>query len=230
IGAWGVIGCGAVAIAVAVSFRAWMKMDITRKNKIIPAILMSILTIVLYTYSFLKIPQKSAFVLPMAPFIIIIFSILLSRKMMWAFASAMVFSCFFLGINLDDPLRGSKATPLAFRTQIGNTPVTVDMLSGMVVADDTKRKQKIGYAQSVVKTLQTVNTKTLIIAGWWQNELNYFSLENKNPLVTYTYYSDEKELSEFKNKGYQIFFLPEQDFYNDLRFKGAFTNVLAKPF
>ncbi|MBL0339746.1 MAG: hypothetical protein IPP71_01815 [Bacteroidetes bacterium] len=150
--------------------------------------------------------------------------------MMWAFALAMVFSCFLLGINLDDPLPGSKASSLAFRTTIGNTAVAIDPLTGMVTADLTKRAQKIKYAKDVVKKLAAINTKTVIIAGWWQNELNYFSLKNKNPLVTYVYYSDEKERMEFKNNGSQIYFLPEQDFYNDLRFKGAFTNTVAEPF
>lgn len=185
IGAWGVIGCIAVAVAgavaVAVSFFSWRKMEVVGINKKIPIIIMSILTIVLYTYSFLKIPQKSAFVLPMVPFIIIIFSIFLSRKMMWAFATAMLFSCFFLGINLDDPLRGSKTSGLAFLTTIGNTTVSIDPLAGMVIADLTKREQKIKYAKDVVQKLAAVSTKTVIIAGWWQNELNYFSWKNKNP-------------------------------------------------
>ncbi|MBL0339745.1 MAG: hypothetical protein IPP71_01810 [Bacteroidetes bacterium] len=54
IGAWGVIGCVAVAVAVAVSFFSWRKMEVVGKNKKIPLIIMSTLTIVLYTYSFSK--------------------------------------------------------------------------------------------------------------------------------------------------------------------------------
>ncbi len=230
VGAWGVIGLVAVAVAAAGSFFAYIKLTVNEKKKALPIFLSSALTILLYTYSFLKIPQKSAFVLPMVPFIIIILSILLSRKVMWSFAGAMIVSSFFLGINLDNPLRGSKNSALAVRTTIGETPVSIDLLSGPVIADDTKRKQKIDYAKSVVKNLESTKEKTVIIAGWWQNELNYFALENPNPNVTYLYYADETQLRDSILTGNRIYYLPEQDFYNDLRFKGDFTKTVSQTF
>lgn len=230
VGAWGLPGMVAVTGAVAVSFLSWKKMKDEHREKYMPILIMCALAMLLYTYSFLKIPQKSAFVLPMIPFIIIFLAIFLSRKMMLAFAGAMIISCFFVGINLDDPLRGSKASPLALRTKIGNTPVSVDLLSGMVIADDTKRKQKINYAKSIVKKLESTKTKTVIIAGWWQNELNYFALKNPNTNVSHLYYADENQLRDSILTGNKIYYLPEQDFYNDLRFQKKFTNEIAEAF
>jgi len=230
VGAWGVIGFASVALASVASLLKWKQMTISDRHKYFPIIILCGVAITLYTYSFLKIPQKSAFVLPMVPFIIICFSIFLSRKLIWTFALAMIVSSFFIGINLDNPLRGSKASALAIRTTIRNTPVSIDMLSGIVVADDTKRKQKIEYAESVVKKLEATNEKTLIIAGWWENELKYFSLAAKNPMVKFVYYAEQKTLRAYFDKGFKIYYLPEQDFYNDLRFKGEFTNAIAEPF
>lgn len=230
VGAWGLPGMAAVALAVAVSFLNWKKMKHEQREKYMPILIMCGMSILLYTYSFLKIPQKSAFVLPMIPFIFIIFSIFLSRKMMMAFAGAMIISSFFVGINLDDPLRGSKASPLAFRTKIGTTPVSVDLLSGMVIADDTKRNQKIKYAKNITKKLGSTKEKTVIIAGWWQNELNYFALKNPNTNVSYLYYVDENQLRDSILTGNKIYYLPEQDFYNDLRFQKKFTNEIAEAF
>lgn len=233
LGAWGVVGVAAV-LAAAVAVGSGSKKRRVRDQSFVgptsfkAIVWMCVLTILLYTYSFLKIPQKSAFVLPMVPFIILLFALLLGKKQITRFALAMIISSFFAGINLDNPLRGSSTSSLAYPFSIGNTPVSFDLLSGPVLADYSKRKQKIEYAKTLVESFASIKERTLIIAGWWENEINYFSLANKNPLVTYVYYIDEKELIDFQNQHYKIYYLPEQDYYNDLRFQGEFTKRFAK--
>ena len=195
-----------------------------------PVVLVCLSTIALYSYSFLRIPQKTAFVLPMAPFIIILVALLFTKKELVAFASALLISCFFFGINLDDPLRGSEASKLSIGTNIGNVPVAIDAISGLVTADYSKRIQKMKYASGVVDQLYTTKEKTVIIAGWWQNELNYFALQKPNPLVTYLYYANSQQLKDSIATGNKIYFLPEQNYFNDLRFDDGFTDELAEPF
>jgi len=229
VGAWGVLGITAVAAAVAVFVFRWIKISAEFKKSILPAVLLCVLTIGLYSYSYLKIPQKTAFVLPMVPFIILLFALVLSEKQMKYFALSLIVSCFFLGINLDDPLRGSKATPLSIRTEIGNAPVAIDALSGLVLADNSKRIQKMNYASGLVDQLHHSTEKTVIIAGWWQNELNYFAIKNPNPLVSYLYYADQSQLKDSIASGNKIYFLPEQNYFNDLRFNNEFTDELADP-
>jgi ribosomal protein L7Ae-like RNA K-turn-binding protein len=140
-----------------------------------------------------------------------------------------IFSCFFFGVNLNDKLRGSTISKLAFTTNIGDSPVAFDPLIGMVTADNFKRKQQISYVNEVVDSMVHATHKTVLIAGWWQNEIKYFSLEKQNPNVSYLYFADEKELSDSIAKGNTILFLPEQDIYNDMRYKKTFTNKIAQP-
>lgn len=194
-------------------------------------LILSVAVIILYTWSFLKIPQKSAFVIPVIPFIALTFAILLTGKQMRFIAGCMVLSCFVLGINLDDPIRGSKTSSAAFRTVIGNTPVAIDPLSGMVTADNTKRRQKMNYAREVAERLSAVSEKTVVIAGWWQNEINYFLLNRKPQNLELVYYVDEKTLTGYHNSGYVIYYLPEQDYWNDVRFDAVgFTGRHAVEF
>jgi hypothetical protein len=230
VGAWGLFGTAAVAVAAAVFVYRWLKLSSAAKKNLMPIVLVCISTIALYSYSFLRIPQKTAFVLPMAPFIIILVALLFTKKEIVAFASALLISCFFFGINLDDPLRGSEASKLSIRTSIGNVPVAIDALSGLVTADYSKRIQKMKYASGVVDQLASTKEKTVIIAGWWQNELNYFALKKPNPLVTYLYYANKSQLEDSIASGNKIYFLPEQNYFNDLRFDDGFTNELAEPF
>jgi hypothetical protein len=230
VGAWGLIGFAGIAVGMMLVFINCFKISWQKQKKKLPLILLCIISIALYTYSFLKIPQKTAFVLPMVPFVILLFALLLRRRQFYTVTASLVISCFFLGVNLDDPIRGSQSSALSYRTSISESPVAFDLLSGIVIADHSKRKQKMDYAASITNRLARENQKTTIIAGWWQNELRFYSLEKSNPLVSYLYYADENELRDSLKSGNKIYYLPEQDFYNDLRFRGNFTNKLAVPF
>jgi hypothetical protein len=227
VGAWGLIGMAALVAAMAIMFSRAGKYVRTQGHRAV--VFLCITSIVLYTYSFIKVPQKTAFVIPLIPFIVMLAAMVMSHRQMIFFAAVMVFSSFFMGINLNDPIRGSNGSIMAQKFQIGETPVVLDPLQGVVLADYAKRKVKMEYAQSVVEKLSSVKEKTVIIAGWWQNELNYYSLGRKNPLVSYLYYADEPVLRDSIAAGCRIFYLPEQDTWNDIRWKKTFTGSIAGP-
>lgn len=230
VGAWGIIGMAAIGICVFICSRRWFKHTSEEKKNFIPVVLLCFVTIIIYTYSFLRIPQKTAFVLPMIPFIILLFALLLHKREQIYLAVAMLLSCFFIGVNLDNPLRGSTPTKFAYHTTIAYTPVAIDFLSGPVMANHTKRIQKMNYAKYINNKVANVNEKTVIISGFWQNELKYFALKKNNPAVSYLYYADEKEIIDSIASGNKIFYLPEQDYYNDLRHSKPFTNNLSSEF
>lgn len=229
IGAWGIPGMVALITGVWFSLRKLQQTNstnLTHKYLLVAAVI----TILLYSYSFIKIPQKSAFVIPMVPYIILIFVILCKENHLKWITMLMILSCFFAGIQLDDKLRGSTPTFASMPMQIGNTNVTFDLLQGPVTADDSKRKNKIAYAKQIATALSEIKNPTVLIAGWWQNEVNYFRISSPNPQTEVVYYIDEATIKDYQDKGYQLFFLPEQDFYNDLRFKGNFTLDKVLPF
>ena len=55
-------------------------------------------------------------------------------------------------------------------------------------------------------------------------------MKKPNNLVNYVYYIDEQEIINAKKDGYTIYHLPEQDYYNDLRFRMNLTNTHSKLF
>ena len=229
IGAWGIPGMVALVTGVWFSLR---KLQQTPSANLAHKYLLAAasITILLYTYSFAKIPQKSAFVIPMVPYIILIFVILLKEKQLKWITMLMILSCFFAGIQLDDKLRGSTPTFASYPLQIGNTNVTFDLLQGPVTADDSKRKNKIVYAKKIATELSEIKKPTVLIAGWWQNEVNYFRIASPNSNTEVVYYIDEATINNYQQQGYQLFYLPEQAYYNDLRFQGNFTQGKVLPF
>jgi len=229
-GAWGIIGVIAVSFGIFQSLKNLVVMSPETRTALKPILILCFSSIILFTISFIGVPQKSAFVIPLVPFLIIFFMITLHRRQIVFVTLMMLFSGFLLGINLDNPIRGSKVTSLAFKMKMGDAAISIDLINGPLLADMQKRMQKIEFARKIADQLSSVKNKTLVIAGWWQNEINYFLIGRNNPYVKLIYYEDYHFLKSHLEEGYRIYFLPEQNYFNDLRFRGKFTDELSQPF
>lgn len=103
---WGTIGVGAVLVSsVYVIIRQ-------RNIHLIPLhrnlFVTAIIAILLYLIAFVKLPLKAAFMVPLVPFVIVVFAVLLSHRQFKVFALSMIAACFLFGINLADPYRAEK--------------------------------------------------------------------------------------------------------------------------
>jgi hypothetical protein len=75
--------------------------------------------------------------------------------------------------------------------------------------------------------LRMINKKTMIISGFWMNDL-LAKTDSLPSNILLVYYKDENYLSTKLGEGYEIYYLPEQDYFNDLCFKKTFTKKFAK--
>lgn len=230
---WGLPGC-----LVLFSFVYFI---LTRRRIISPAFLEGkdiskvllitcSISVILFTVSFMKVPLKSAFMIPVIPFVWVIAALLIEVRIYRPLVIIVILSCFIFGINLSDPLRGSKESNYTLHTVISGQTIAFDPLSGPFVADITKREQRTTFANSVLKNASAIHEKTFIIAGWWLADLLVLQRGKENKEILFRYYTDEPELKWYKEKGYKIYYLPEQEMYNDLRFKKTFTLKYASAF
>jgi hypothetical protein len=190
----------------------------------------SIISISLFLIAFLRIPQKSAFIIPLLPWLYLLFWKYLSEKLLKLFVAVLVLSCFLFGINLNNSVRGNKPSAIAVNFNAGNNAVSLDVLNGPVLAEKQKRINKMLFAKNVADTLLKLPGNTLLIAGWHQNEIVYFAGADESESWKIVYYVDEDVLKAYSKNNYKIYFLPEQDFYNDLRFQKHFTGKYAVAF
>ncbi|HEX8516124.1 MAG TPA: hypothetical protein VF868_07985 [Bacteroidia bacterium] len=189
------------------------------------------LLIALYVISYFRLPQKSGYMLPVIPFAIILFGYYLSSKQFRIFSIAMILSSFFSSINLTDKLRGAEHSALALKHTISGQEIFFDVLSGPVFSDYSKRKLKMKYTDEVIQKIKGTSAKTLIISGWWYNEVVVTMLGAPTPKnVVLVPYINEEEMKRYVTDGYSITYLPEQDKYNDLMHKINSTDQLAQPF
>lgn len=222
-----------------------------KKENLIPAALQknlfyaSVAVILLCFISYLRLPQKSAYLIPLVPFVILLFGYYLSGRAFKIFCTLLTLSSFLFSMNLTDPIRGSGHSPAGIKFTTAGQEVFIDPLTGPVFSDYTKRLNKLAYTKQVREKLQNEKRKIVLIAGWWHNQLSvelWKKGEERNTLspnghlnfilpgLVLAYYIDQPAMEKFISEGYELFYLPEQDLYNDQYSGMAFTASVARPY
>jgi hypothetical protein len=231
IAVWGIVGCLTIVYyltKIIIRRRKADEIDFENKNIGKTLLIICAISILLYLVAFLKVPLKAAFIIPICPFLILGFALLLDGKEIRNLTVSFIFSCFFLGINLADENRGSTMSSFAIRTTVGENAIAIDPMQGIVLADQSKRKQQIKFAKKIIKRTSIFKKKTILIAGWWNATVQVLQKNNPNDSVNIRHYIDEPELKWLKGKGYDIYYVEDQGAYNDLRFQKNFTDLYAK--
>ena len=194
-------------------------------------IIASFILIVLYCISYFRLPQKSGYMIPVIPFVILLFGYFLNGRNFSLLCWSLCSSSFFCSINLTDAYRGSDYSPYAQIFHVSGQELFFDPVTGPVFSDYSKRKQKMAFTDLVIRKSAEGSKKKVIIAGWWYNELMVTTLgDTGNRSTVYEFYIDESRLSYYKEKQYDIFYLPEQNKYNDLMHNMDITDKYAKAF
>lgn len=231
IGVFGLLGTFAIAAAAVAALLGKKAGSLFEKAPAKTLTAAALITIVLYAIAYLRIPEKSAFIIPMVPFIILLGGRYLSKKMFRIFCLLLIASPFVLSINLTDPLRGAGHSQLAFTTAIAGQEIFLDPIAGPVFSDLSKRRNKMRFTDKVLAQTDTLNGKNLLIAGWWYNELLVKSIGRTNPRgFELVFYAPPSLLEERKQQGFRIYYLPEQERVNDQKFGFSGTASLASPF
>lgn len=190
-----------------------------------------LLVIVLHIVSYLRLPQKSGYMVPAIPFFIMLLGLIISEKQFRMATIGMIISPFLFSINLTDPLRGSASSSLAMTFKVSGQEIFLDPLSGPIFSERSKRINKMKYCDEVVKIANKMDYRYMIISGWWYNELQVQQLhQNEHFDRHYRFYEKCSFLDSAKAYDSEIYYLPEQDLYNDEMFGQSCTDSLGKPF
>lgn len=231
VGVFGVIGVVAIiffAIKMIVQRQSSISFEKWKKRRL-PAVCISVL--IIYLISYLRLPQKPAYFIPVIPFLILMFGYFLSARDFKIFCVLLTMSSFLFSMNLTDSIRGSSYSPCSVKFKMAEQEIFIDPLTGPVFSDYTKRLNKIYFTEEVFQKTKIEKKKIALICGWWYNELqvrNWNSEPNSN--VTPLFYMDKTEIEKYISAGYKIYYLPEQNFYNDQFSQMTYTDSVAKPY
>ena len=219
LGVFGVLGISALLIF------SLMSKKLNLKNN-----LHIILSIVICVLAYLRLPQKSAYLIPMLPFVMMLFSEMLSETKYMLFCVMMMLSGWCLGIALVDSERGSLHAS-EHSMEVQGQHIALSTFRGNILLDKDKRITKEKYLVDVLSSCDTLQQKTAIISGWWYNMLLVKAYEKPvNTNAHFVFYCDEDSLQKLSYKHYKNYYLEEQEVYNDLMFQQEFTKKYAAPF
>jgi hypothetical protein len=227
-GVWGTAGFLLTAVLLLWSLTNFFNHNYQRQYKHV--LWVCLLTVLLFSLTYAYEPHKSAYLMPVVPFVLLLILILIeNKKWIYACTGALISSCFFMGINLADENRSAKPSDWAFVTTINNQKVSFDFLKGSVQDDYEKRKARMNYVNEVVSASLALPDKNIVVCGYWLNTvlMQHHGREKEN--LYYLHYVDEKLLQDFQSKGFGIYIIPGQEKFNDQCFNSTFTQRYAKP-
>lgn len=225
----GVIGLPAVIVLLFLLLVQLKERRVFKSFTSIHVLFFSLLILQLWAY--LMLPQKSAYLMLLVPFgLIWIGHYLSSKRFLW-FCMALIFSSFFMSINLTDSYRGAQYSQWAIKKQIAGQEIFLDPLSGPVMNDYSKRINKLDYTSNVLKEADKIKYPTIIICGWWFNQILVQQMDKPTQgSVKFAFYLNPEVMENYILKGYQVYYLSEQDVYNDLFYQFNRTKEMANPF
>jgi hypothetical protein len=177
------------------------------------------------------LPQKSAYLMLLVPFGLLWLAHFLDQKSFLWLCVSVIFSSFFMSINLTDSYRGAQYSKLAIKSTIASQEIFLDPLTGPVINDYTKRINKLNYTLQVIEAANKIKYPTIIICGWWFNQILIQQMDlTKQGMVKYAFYLNPSVMENYRLKGYTIYYLSEQEAYNDLFYHFNSTKEMANPF
>lgn len=219
-GVWGILGGMGVLWAMSKRFRTPFAAHHTR--------FIWLTAVALYAIPYLRMPEKSAFFLPLIPFFLLwLVSGFGAEPIRWL-ALSFGLSGLLFGVHTHEPHRGAPELQGGYQTTVSGQKVGLNPLVGPVVGEWLKRRNRQRYVETLLDTLHSETEDGILIAGWWFAEievrrrmagLNAFSMQP-------VYYLPPHEFQSALEQRRPVRHLPEQDRINDRKY----ANDLCRQF
>jgi hypothetical protein len=215
---WGVIGFIGIVVSTGLLF---LPNRITTRKFLFPRgvnekhVIAWLVAIDLYIIAFLKLPMESGYLIPVIPFVILIYGKYLYSKAFVFFCICLMLSAFIGNISPVERFDAADPSPASVQFNAGGERVNFDMLKGPVIAYMDRRRNGIEFVEGLIQSTDTITRNSVIIAGRWYNQIMVQS-DFANLKADIRDYLSEGEAVYYYAKDYEIYFLPKQDVYNKI--------------
>lgn len=230
---WGVIGLLGLIVATGLLF---LPNRITKRQYLFPRsvnekyVIAWLVAIDLYIIAFLKLPMESGYLLPIVPFVILIFGKYLYDKAFEFLCYTLIISPFLCTIGPEDRLDASTPSALSFSFKTSGENLTFDVLKGPVIAYKSRRVNGLEFVDNVLGAMDTSITKSVLVSGRWYNQLLVQQGDTMKNAILFKSYLNEAEAVYYFAKGFDIYYMPKQDYYNKIM-RGIDLEIYgAKPY
>ncbi len=167
------------------------------------------LAIGVYLIIFLRLPHDAGYLIPVAPFVILLLAKYLRRRFFAILSFALALSCFVSICRSNGICKGA------------------------IIYDHAVRVQNMTFTRQALSTADRLPDKTIVVAGWWQPQIQVLLPFESPKRRAWVYLVEEPVINRLVDSGYAIYYLPGMDKYNqqvhgiDLAKYGA-TSLLAE--
>jgi len=184
----------------------------------------------LYIIAFIKLPMEAGYLIPIIPFVILLFGKYLYDRAFTFFTIMLIISPLIASITPVNRNDAPVQSPVAVNFQVAGEDLIFDPLLGPVFAYQSRREKAMEFTSRVLESADTIQKKTLIISGRWYTQLVVRQGDVTKKTVEFIDYIDSARLLEFIEDGYRLYYLPRQDHYNFLKYRVDMKAFGALPF
>jgi len=216
---WGLVGLFALFLSVVIFFlpgRGSVRRYLFPRSINEKYVVAWLIAIDLYIIAFLRLPMESGYLVPMIPFVILIFGKYLYSRAFTALCIMLILSSFLFNISPVEREDAATASAVSFVFNQGEERLSVDVLEGPMISYESRRKNGMKFTSDLLQSFDTLPRKSLIVCGRWFNQL-YLQRKDSNDFdIQIRDYIKQDSLLFFIGRGYDIYYLPKQDYYNQL--------------
>ena len=216
---WGVIGLLGLLISTVLLF---LPEGITTKKFLFPRsvnekfVVAWLVTIDLYIIAFLKLPMESGYLIPLIPFVILLFGKYLYDKAFVFLCTMLILSSFVCTISPKERYDAVSLSKSSFVFDGAGEKLIFDIFKGPVLSYKERRKNGMDFVNKLLLSTDTINRKSVIVAGRWYNQMFVQCADTAMLNFKLRAYLSEDEAVFFYAKEYVIYYLPKQDIYNKI--------------
>lgn len=200
---------------------------------------LSLIVIVLYAIAFAFAPYDAGYLIPIVPFVIILFTHNLSFKQSIFFLLTIALSSFVMGINTSDMPWSVKTLTPSYTMSIGQRAVDLNLIHGPIIEGRLQRIAHEEYVKKVIGFISKKENNSVIVCGIWFTQLavelnkpvrdnieefNYFEQQN---VIMRDVMSNELTL-KYQEQNLPIYYLKGQDKNNFSLYKYSLKDLGAK--
>lgn len=230
---WGVIGLVGLLVVTSLLFlpnRSIRRQYLFPRSVNEKYVIAWLVAIDVYIIAFLKLPMEAGYLIPLIPFVILIFGKYLYDKAFVFLCWMLIASPFFATISPTDRLDASTTSALSFSFKAASETLNFDVLKGPIISYDSRRGNGIKLVNEVLNSMDTISSKSVLVSGRWYYQLLVQQGDTIRDKMLFKSYLNEDEAVHYFAKGYEIYFMPMQDFFNKKMLGIDLSIYGAKPY
>jgi hypothetical protein len=213
IGVWGVLGLIALGIGggyILIDLIKRRDFHLSAQQR--PYLSIWILSIVLYTVIFLWHPHESGYLVTTVPFLIMVLSEVLNRKVFIFVVVGFLFSSLCLGMHSDKPTYFPnpeiKLLNYSIQGDLFHRRFYIAPFYGPILFDHSQRVYEMQRLEKIISFANKLDKNSVVVTGWHLPKFAELTYKIES-LVDYVWLLDEEHIQSYREDGFDIYFLPE---------------------